>query len=416
MRSADLGRFAPCRRPWHKEPWIELALAGSPDVIEQVIYFTLGGIVMALAALGFLPLIWRRALRLTRARLQLQVPLSMQEILAERDQLRAEFAVETMRAEQAIERIRASKTRDMATIGRQSLAATEMAGEIAALRKLERSQDGEIRHLLDDLGTATTEAGAIRVALHDAHALVERWRDRNDRDAEARMALRNESDEARTLAASLEARVAGLETRLSDARHAGEAREVALRGRLEAAMAHSARHEASGLSFRRELDEARLRIHALEEERAETGVDAREREKNATLLRSLQNGRARDADRAHAETLEGLKAENAALQKALQALRDAKAVRGGEDDAGLRAGIHALGPRRGADGAAAIGRERRRGRAGPATPRGRSGTARCAMTPADDTRSACRFAGFLGGQSWFQVKSKGCVNRSLIKP
>ena len=337
------GTFAPRRRPWHKEPWIELALAGSPEVIEQAIYFALGCVITALAALAFLPIVWRRALRLTRARLQLQVPLSMQEILAERDQLRAEFAIERMRSEQALEKVRAGKTRDMAVIGRQSLAATAMSGQIASLRKLGKGQDGEVLRLFDELGSAKSELETLRVELRDAHALVERWRDRRDRDAEAHSSLRQDADTKRELVASLESRVAGLEARLSDATHAKEMRESMLRGKLETAVAHSARHESSGVSFQRELEEARLRIHALEEELAAAGLDAQERVKNVKLEHSMQVGRTRDADKTQAETLNSLRAENAALQAELQQLRSAPATGGDADDGGLRAGIHALG-------------------------------------------------------------------------
>ena len=311
-------------------------------MIEQAIYFALGCIVTALGSLAFLPLLWRRALRLTRARLQLQVPLSMQEILAERDQLRAEFAVERLKLEQAMDKVRAGKTRDMAVIGRQRVTATALADQVAALRSLEQSQEREIRRLLDDLGLASSEAGALRVELHDAHGLAERWRDRADHHAEARGALRNELETNRTLVRALESRVAGFETRLAEASRAGETREAALRGRLETAMAHSARHETSDISHRRELDEARARIHALEAEIAAADTGARERDKNATLERSLQNGRARGLDKTHAQTIEGLEAENAALRQSLSALRDGSESRG-EDDGGLRASIHALG-------------------------------------------------------------------------
>ncbi len=312
-------------------------------MIEQAIYFVLGCVVTALAALLLLPVVWRRALRLTRARLQLQVPLSMQEILAERDQLRAEFAIERMRSEQALEKIRAGKTRDMAVIGRQSLAATAMSDQIAALRKRETAQEGEIRRLTDELATAAAESGALQVELHDAHALVERWRNLRDRDWESHTSLREEVEAKRQLVASLEARVAALEARIADAAHASEMRESMLRGKLETAMAHAARHESSGGSFQRELEESRLRVRALEEQLEASGLDAREREKNIALERSLQAGRSRDADAAQVETLDALKAENAALQTALQQLRAASGTKGETDDGGLRASIHALG-------------------------------------------------------------------------
>lgn len=311
-------------------------------MIEQSLYFALGCIVTALAALAFAPLFWRRALRLTRARLQLQVPLSMQEILAERDQLRAEFAVKHLELEQAMEKVRAGKTRDMAAIGRQSVAATAMADQIVALRNLDVSQAAEIRRLMEDLAAAQAEVGAIGVELHDAHGLTERWRVQADRDAEARQSLRTELDDKHTLASSLESRVAGLETRLADAQTTGEAREQTLRGRLEAAMAHSARHETSAVALRHELEEARQRARRLEQELAAADTEARERQRHAGLEQSLRNG----ADRASAGTIDELRAQNEALLERLAQLQHLGAAAGSGDapgDGELRASIHALG-------------------------------------------------------------------------
>jgi len=313
---------------------------------EQTIYFALGCVITALAALAFAPFFWRRALRLTRARLQLQVPLSMQEILAERDQLRAEFAVERLRAEQMVERIRASKTRDMAVIGRERIASAAMADEIAALRRLEQSQEREIRFLMDDLAAAQAEAGALKVELYDAHGLVDRWRAHADRNVGARSALRGELDDKRMLIASLETRIAGLEAQLKAALQAGQAREQGLRGRLEAAVAQSARHETSGVSLRHDLDEARQRIRGLEQELEAALASAREREKNTKLLQSLQTVKARGQDRANSETIEDLRAETEALREVITELRRRTGTMEGDGvsaDESLRASIHALG-------------------------------------------------------------------------
>ena len=315
-------------------------------MIEQVIYFALGCIVTSLAALAFAPLFWHRALRLTRARLQLQVPLSMQDILAERDQLRAEYAVKQLEGEQALDKVRAGKTRDMAVIGRQSLAATAMADEIVALRNLDQGQEREIHRLMEDLASAQAEVGAIRVELHDAHGLTERWRDQADRDAGARATLRSELDDKQTLSSSLETRVAGLETRLGDAQRSGEEREQVLRGRLEAAMAHSARHETSAVALRQELEEARQRVRRLELELAAASNEARERQKHSDLEQSLRSGKARGTERASAETIEELRTENEALLERVTQLQHLGTAAGPEvapDDGGLRASIHALG-------------------------------------------------------------------------
>ncbi len=65
--------------------------------------FMLGALSAGLLALLMLPAFWRRALRLTRRRLEMLMPLSMDEVVAERDLLRAEFAAEHRRLEQRME-------------------------------------------------------------------------------------------------------------------------------------------------------------------------------------------------------------------------------------------------------------------------------------------------------------------------
>ena len=238
-------------------------------MIEQGIYFALGCIVIALAALAFAPFFWRRALRLSRRRLQLQIPLSMQEILAERDGLRAEFAVERLRIERAMERVQLSKGADMAAIGRHSVAAARLADKVAALRLLEQAQDVEIKRLSRESIATNAEAGALQVELFDALGLVER-RAREAETAHAELRDLGDLAESRRLEiASLERRAVQLEeeraAKTSRSREEGLA--ASIRNRLEIAMAHATRHESSGLSLRRELDEAQARIRQLEGER-----------------------------------------------------------------------------------------------------------------------------------------------------
>ena len=141
-------------------------------MIEQSIYFSIGCIVTALLALAFGPIFWNRALRLTRQRLQLQVPLSMREILADRDQVRAHFAVERVRLEQAMERVHAGKARDMAEIGRRTMETVALTEQVAAARALEAAREREIDLLHRDAAEAGAEIGALKVALHEASTVV----------------------------------------------------------------------------------------------------------------------------------------------------------------------------------------------------------------------------------------------------
>ncbi|MEL6750598.1 MAG: hypothetical protein AAFO70_00785 [Pseudomonadota bacterium] len=62
-------------------------------MLENLIYFVLGLLSATLIALLIAPAIWRRAVALTRARLEQAMPLTLSELQAEKDQLRAEHAV-----------------------------------------------------------------------------------------------------------------------------------------------------------------------------------------------------------------------------------------------------------------------------------------------------------------------------------
>ena len=119
-------------------------------VIEQAMVFALGFLVAGLLTLLFLPAFWRRAVRLSRRRLEMLMPLSMDEIIAERDQLRAQFAAERRRIEQAQETLQAARARDMAELGRRA----------AALAQVEAQ--AEIRER------------TLKLALDEAHARVAR--------------------------------------------------------------------------------------------------------------------------------------------------------------------------------------------------------------------------------------------------
>lgn len=281
--------------------------------------------VTALAALAFTPLLWRRALRLTRRRLQLQVPLSMQEILAERDQLRAEFAVERVRMEQAMARVRAAKGADMAEIGRRTVNAAALADQVTALRLAREAQEAEIQLLARNNTEVEAGVGAAQVALHDAHALVDRLK----HVGEAR------SDEVRHLREDVEGRqaaIAELEAQLAEAKHPhGEG----LGGWLKAAVAHVAGSDTAA------EDAA---------EPADGFEAARDRENALSLRRSLEARAERDVERpaepVAGDALDALRIENVTLRDALAAVRRELAGTPSVDrsaEAALRDSIHALG-------------------------------------------------------------------------
>ena len=289
--------------------WDAAGTGAGETLIEQGIYFALGCIVTALAAMMFAPVFWNRAMRLSRKRLQLQIPVSMQEIYAERDGLRAEFAVERLRVEQAAERVHSGKAADMAEIGRRSVEVARLGDERVATRAELASLSDLHAAVQAEVSAATAETTALRAELEAAQA----------RGSLARSELT--ARHAEVVAAQADAAGARANAAEALARHQAEVETLRdERARLPAAPSADA-----------------VKLQALEEELAA----ARDREKSLHLQNSLKAEKGRLADRALGERLERLESENAALTAALdEARRSAATIVG---DAGLRESIHALG-------------------------------------------------------------------------
>lgn len=75
-------------------------------LIENIMYFALGLMVAGLVALVIMPAVWKRAVRLTKRRIEAATPITMAEFRADKDQLRAEFALSTRRLEMNVEALR----------------------------------------------------------------------------------------------------------------------------------------------------------------------------------------------------------------------------------------------------------------------------------------------------------------------
>lgn len=87
--------------------------------LEVILYFVLGFFVAVLLALMISPVIWNRAVELTRQKIESSVPLSINEIQADKDQLRAEFAMSTRRLEMSIDELREKASLQLIEINRK---------------------------------------------------------------------------------------------------------------------------------------------------------------------------------------------------------------------------------------------------------------------------------------------------------
>jgi hypothetical protein len=89
------------------------------SMVEPIMYLGIGFLVAALIALFVIPLIHGRAVRLTMRRLEAALPLSMAELQADKDLLRAEFAMSTRRLELSVEQLKDRAASQLAELGKK---------------------------------------------------------------------------------------------------------------------------------------------------------------------------------------------------------------------------------------------------------------------------------------------------------
>jgi len=103
-------------------------------MIDIGMYVALGFLVASLLALMLVPPLWNRAVRLTTRRIESTMPLSMNDIQADKDQQRAEFAIELRRVEVALEKAKDKATRELVESNRRRVEIAEIKNELEAAK------------------------------------------------------------------------------------------------------------------------------------------------------------------------------------------------------------------------------------------------------------------------------------------
>jgi len=141
-------------------------------MVEPIMYIGIGFLVAGLLVIGVIPLVHARAVRLTMRRLEALTPLSMAEIQADKDQLRAEFAMAMRRLEMNVEQMKAKTTAQAAEIGRKSEAIGRLKFELgektAALFALEAKE----RQLIDDVRALEAQLAGNAAELEQAEGTL----------------------------------------------------------------------------------------------------------------------------------------------------------------------------------------------------------------------------------------------------
>lgn len=268
--------------------------------------FALGFLAASLIALAAAPAFWHRAIRLSSRRLEAQLPVSREEILADRDFLRAEFAVECRRLEQKVQALNELRAGDMAELGRRAATLARQEAERGALSQQNRDLGEELAEVRRAFAEASAELAAIEKDSYDTSGLISR------KDFEIRE-LKAELEEAKALAVKQQQAIEAIG---AEAARLGKAlaAETAKAGHLEA--------ELSTLRLQHQADQVTLKAAAARvADREEALEGALKREKDLIRHRKLQAETARAAEAGYLEKIERLRSANAAAREELAAAR-----------------------------------------------------------------------------------------------
>ncbi|MBV1706785.1 MAG: hypothetical protein KGQ37_06215 [Hyphomicrobiales bacterium] len=345
-------------------------------MIEQLMYFAIGALTMGLFGAFFLPAYRRRAVRLARHHLQLQMPMTMADVTAGLDAVRAEAATRQRALEQQAERARADLAEHQARLGHVGNQLSAAEAGMAALRT-------EHEATLDDLAAARSEAADLRAS---QGAALQALYNTDQLAADQRLALRAADTERERLEGEIQSdrmTIAALSTRIegdtltigdlrhklqeSTARHDGaltiaanlrQARnelQEELQRRNDAVQQLQGRHESLLTRYQQtgaSLAQARDATAALERELESWKVKFRELEASFQRASSLQSGRdtKRKADHKAMESrlaqqeqdLQALRSENATLQGRIDALTRDRHGSNRNNQAGAEAALPAL--------------------------------------------------------------------------
>jgi len=141
--------------------------------MQSSLIFLLGFLSAGFIALIVAPMVWRRAVALTRKRIEASVPLTQAEIQADKDRMRAEFAMATRRLEINFKNFREKAAAQIVEINRNREELKQLMAERSerheALTRLE-VQSGEIRA---ELRRREDELQVLTEKLEQAENLLE---------------------------------------------------------------------------------------------------------------------------------------------------------------------------------------------------------------------------------------------------
>ena len=309
-------------------------------MIEPIMFIGIGFLVAGLLVIGVIPLVHARAVRLTMKRIEAVTPMSMAEIQADKDQLRAEFAMSARRLEMNVEQLKNKTTSQLAELGKKSDAINRMKIELGeknatifSLEAREKAVKEQLRATEEEFSAKTQSLREAETALKNKqeelakinHELSDRSMTADSRQVEL-VAVRAHIEELRNRVGDAEKEFATTQTRLAHERAESEkaTRELAeARSRVENLSQRVTDLDRQLIVQVKEAEMLGNRVNDLEGRLATQGKMLAERD--------FENNQLRQASEAADRTVKELRVEIASLSEggkspAIEKLRSEKAA------------------------------------------------------------------------------------------
>jgi chromosome segregation ATPase len=304
-------------------------------VVETIMIFALGFLAATLIALLIIPAINARAERLARRRTEALLPMSISELTAEKDLLRAEFAVLQRRIERKAAQAMAVKHESMEELGRRALRIDALEAELSDRDGAVAALRAELSDVQARLTTTEEERAAANAALSGTRETLAAIEDAHRKTLDELANSRSELDRVKAARSASKAELALIEEKLQ----AEELAHIDLETRHNQALSELdtkritisdletrlATQTARGHDFERALGERRGELSEERQRLADFAKDLLAEQERGLLLdqriRELEKDRdARAADAADLTArVDALARERDALQASLDA-------------------------------------------------------------------------------------------------
>jgi hypothetical protein len=187
-------------------------------MIDALLFGALGFLLGCLLALALASPLWNRAVKLTTRRLEATMPMTLNDIQADKDQLRAEFAIELRKVEVALDKAREKAARELIEANKRRAELTGLNADLASSRaKLQENENANrvlqqtIKRRLPDLDSRLKAAKKALAELESVNAeLRTAIASQSDALKTARTTLHNQRADIDRLRAALEGGGGGL--------------------------------------------------------------------------------------------------------------------------------------------------------------------------------------------------------------